>query len=159
MKKTSSEEKVTIQGAAKALGVSRGTVVHYLNNGRLTRIKEGSKVYILMDEIRILRDQKKDPNVTRSAGGARGSDGITVTVDREYYEELLGRLGQLELEKQHLLKYKDSMVDTKAALSNKEMDLQKAKAKLLMMEEELRRIKKMNWWRRLFGRGWRMTGG
>jgi len=45
MGKTSSEEKITIQSAAKILGVSKGTVVHYLNNGKLTRFREGSKVY------------------------------------------------------------------------------------------------------------------
>jgi excisionase family DNA binding protein len=178
MKKGSKEEKITIQGAAKTLGVSRGTVVHYLNNGRLTRIKDGSKVYILMNEIKALRGRKEDRNAAssvgepqgsdgitvikdgeHSVGEPRGSDGITLTIDREHYEELLSRLGQLELEKEQLLEYKNSMVDTKAALIQREKGLQEAEAKLFMMEEELRRIKKMGWWRRLFGRGWRMTGG
>jgi hypothetical protein len=68
-------------------------------------------------------------------------------------------LGQLESENKDLAKYRDSMVETKAALNQKEKNLQQAEAKLHMMEEELRRLKKMGWWKRVFGRGWRMTGG
>ncbi len=112
-----------------------------------------------MEEIRALRDRKTEPDVTSPPGAPTGSDGTTATIDREHYEELLSRLGQLELEKHQLQEYKNTMVDTKAALNDREKDLQEAKAKLLMMEEELRRIKKMGWWKRLFGRGWRMTGG
>jgi hypothetical protein len=51
------------------------------------------------------------------------------------------------------------MVETKAAIYDKERQLEQVKAKLLMMEEELRRIKKMGWWDRLFGRRWRIIGG
>ena len=172
MGKASSEEKITIQAAARVLGVSKGTVVHHLNNGRLTRLKEGSKVFILMDEIRALLDGKEDKSVTTPVGTsaditeattkaeiASGSDGTTVVVDREHYEELLTRLGQLELEKQNLLVYKNSMVETKAAINDKERQLEQVKAKLLMMEEELRLIKKMGWWKRLLGRKWRSIGG
>ncbi|MBT8407852.1 MAG: helix-turn-helix domain-containing protein [Deltaproteobacteria bacterium] len=172
MGKVSSEEKITIQAAARALGVSKGTVVHYLNNGKLTRLKEGSKVYILMDEIRALLDGKEDKSVTTPVGTsaditeattkaeiASRSDGTIVVVDREHYEELLTRLGQLELEKQNLLVYKNSMVETKAAINDKERQLEQVKAKLLMMEEELRLIKKMGWWKRLLGRKWRSIGG
>jgi excisionase family DNA binding protein len=54
MQKTLPEEKVTIQAAARTLGVSKGTVVHFLNNGKLTRIKEGSAVFVSMDEIETL---------------------------------------------------------------------------------------------------------
>ncbi len=172
MKKTSSEKKVTIQVAARTLGVSKGTVIHYLNNGKLTRIKEGSTVYILMDEIRALLDTKKDLGATspqarpteiedirvpevRSDDG----DGTNVTVDIGHYEALLTRLGQLEFENQNLLVYKDSMVKTKATLGDREKELQEVKVKLHMLEEELRRLKKMGWWKRVFGRKWRMTGG
>ncbi len=172
MGKTSLEEKITIQSAAKILGVSKGTVVHYLNNGSLTRLREGSKVYILMNEIRALLDGKEDQRVASpvdtfadtiepaaTAGLSSETDGTTVRVDREHYEELLTRLGQLELEKQDLLVYKNSMVETKAAIYEKETQLEQVKAKLLMMEEELRRIKKMGLWKRLFGRKWRTIGG
>ena len=172
MGKASSEEKITIQSAARVLRVSKGTVVHYLNNGKLTRVREGSKVYILMDEIKALLDGKEDTSIpTPVAKSADISEvaakteiasegyGATVVLDRKHYEELLIRVGQLELEKQNLLVYKNSMVETKAAISDKEKQLQQAKAKLRMMEEELKRIKKMGWWKRLFGRKWRIIGG
>ena len=172
MKKASPEGKVTIQAAARTLGVSKGTVVHFLNNGKLTRIKEGSAVFVLMDEIEALLKPEKElgvisPEVKATESEAVGtaeskvddSGGITVTVDRAHYEELLTRVGQLEVEKENLLVYKNNMVETKGALSHKEKEFQQAKAKFHMMEEELRRLKKMGWWKRMFGRKWRMTGG
>lgn len=172
MKKASPEGKVTIQTAARTLGVSKGTVVHFLNNGKLTRIKEGSAVFVLKDEIASLLKREKAPDLispevktaeteTVSVVESKGDDsgGTTVTVERAHYEELLTRVGQLEVEKENLLKYKNTMVETKGALSHKEREFQQAKAKLHMMEEELRRLKKMGWWKRVFGRKWRMTGG
>lgn len=172
MKKALPEGKVTIQAAARTLGVSKGTVVHFLNNGKLTRIKEGSAVFVLMDEIEALLKTEKEPGVISPEVKAAESEavstaeskvddsgGITVTVDRAHYEELLTRVGQLEVEKENLLVYKNNMVETKGALSHKEKEFQQAKAKLHMMEEELRRLKKMGWWKRVFGRKWRMTGG
>lgn len=173
MRKASPEgRKVTIQAAARTLGVSKGTVVHFLNNGKLTRIKEGSAVFVLMDEIEALVEKEKEPGVISPEVKAAESEavsiaksqvddsgGITVTVDRAHYEELLTRVGQLEVEKENLLVYKNNMVETKGALSHKEKEFQQAQAKLHMMEEELRRLKKMGWWKRVFGRKWRMTGG
>jgi hypothetical protein len=172
MRTASPGGKVTIQAAARTLGVSKGTVVHFLNNGKLTRIKEGSAVFVLMDEIEALLKAEKEPDVISPEVKAAESEaecvaeskvddsgGVTVTVDRAHYEELLTRVGQLEVEKENLLVYKNSMVETKGALSHKEKEFQQATAKLNMMEEELRRLKKMGWWKRVFGRTWRMTGG
>jgi excisionase family DNA binding protein len=172
MKKASSGEKVTIRVAAKTLGVSKGTIVHYLNNGKLSRIKEGSTVYISTDEISRLLEAREDPGViTPKARVAESkevvvtkvkssaSDGTAVTVDRNHYEEILTRLGQLELENRNLLVYKDSMVKNKSVLNDREKELQKVTAKLHMMEGELRRLKKMGWWNRVFGRKWRTIGG
>ena len=172
MKKALPEGKATIQAAARTLGVSKGTVVHFLNNGKLTRIKEGSAVFVLMDEIEALLETEKKPGVitpevktaeseaVSTAESKIGeSGGTTITVDRAHYEEILTRVGQLEVEKENLLVYKKNMVETKGALSHKETEFQQTKAKLHMMEEELRRLKKMGWWKRVFGRTWRMTGG
>jgi excisionase family DNA binding protein len=174
MEKMSSGEKVTVQVAARTLGVSKGTVVHYLNNGKLTRIKEGSTVYISLDEIRGLMDMQADqdedistspknpaePKVATDPGiRVPADDEIQISVDRAHYEELLTRLGQLEVKNRNLLAYKDTIVKTKVNLNEREKELQKVKAKLRMMEEELRRLKKMGWWKRVFGRKWRMTGG
>ena len=172
MKRTISEEKVTIQVAAKALGVSKGTIVQYLNNGSLSRIKEGSTVYISTEEINKLLETREVPGVTTPKARLGKSkqvvvtkvksnegDGTTVTVDRNHYEEILTRVGQLEIENRNLLVYKDSMVKTKSVLNDREKELQKVTAKLHMIEEELRRLKKIGWWNRVFGRKWRTMGG
>jgi excisionase family DNA binding protein len=172
MKKVFSEEKVSIKVAAKALGVTKGTIVHYLNNGRLSRIKEGSTVYISADEINRLLEAREDSAViapkTRVAESKHvvvtkvktsEGDGTTVTVDRNHYEEILTRVAQLELENRNLLVYKDSMVKIKSVLSDREKELQEVTVKLHMMEEELRRLQKLGWWNRAFGRKWRMIGG
>lgn len=172
MKNASLQQKVTIQGAAKVLGVSKGTIVHYLNNGKLSRIKEGSKVYVSTDELNRLIEAREDPAViTPKTKVAKKKDivvtkikarevaGTTVTVDRNHYEKILTRVGQLELENRNLLVYKDNMVKMKSVLSEREEELQEVMAKLHMMEEELRRLKKMRWWKRVFSRKWRMIGG
>jgi len=172
MQTKSSGEKVTIQVAARALGVSKGTVVHYLNNGKLTRIKEGSTVYISLDEIRGLLEPEADKGISGPVKSPAKPDKVTVstvktaaddklhtTVDRARYEEVLTKLARLESENQNLLAYKDSIVKTKATLNEREKELHQVKAKLHMMEEELRRLKKMGWLKRVFGRKWRMTGG
>jgi hypothetical protein len=46
------KKKVTIQVAARTLGVSKGTVIDYLNRGLLTRIKENGRIFIEMDEVK-----------------------------------------------------------------------------------------------------------
>jgi hypothetical protein len=131
-----------------------------------------SAVFVLMDAIKALLETKEESGVNspevrpaRSEAVATVeskvgvSDETTVTVDREHYEKLLTRLGQLEMGKEDLLVYKNSMLETKVSLSHKEKEFQQAKAKLHMMEKELRRLKKMGWWKRMFGCKWRMTGG
>jgi len=131
-----------------------------------------SAVSVLMDEIKALLETEEKSGVISREVRPAGSETVvpvgskigvsgdtTVTVDREHYEELLTRLGQLEVEKENLLVYKNNMLETRGALSHKEKEFQQAKAKLHMMEKELRRLRKMGWWKRIFGRKWRMTGG
>jgi len=167
MKKVSSEEKVSIKLAAKALGVSKGTIVHYLNNGRLSRIKEGSTVYISTEEITRLLEAREDSSVITpkvrvakrkdvfvTEAKSRVGDGTTVVIDRDHYEEILTRLGRLELENRNLLVNEDNLVRMKSVLSDREKELQEVTAKLHMMGEELRRLKKMGWWKRVLGRKW-----
>ena len=52
-------EKVTIREAAKALNVTKGRIITYLNQKILTRIKENDQVYIPIDEIRALSESIK----------------------------------------------------------------------------------------------------
>ena len=53
------KERVTIQVAARTLGVSKGTIITYLNKGVLTRIKKDGAIYIEMDEVKKLGESKK----------------------------------------------------------------------------------------------------
>ena len=62
------KEKVTIQVAARALGVSKGTIITYHNKGLLTRIKEGGRIYLSMDEVRTFGGTKR--NLVKPAGNA-----------------------------------------------------------------------------------------
>ncbi|UCG12131.1 MAG: helix-turn-helix domain-containing protein [Deltaproteobacteria bacterium] len=152
MRKALLRQKVSIQVAAKILGVSRGTVIRYMDRDRLTRIRESSRVYVPMDEIRNLRASRKKSGGSGPGRTAHGDIKATVTLERDHYEELLTRLGQLESENQHLLEYKNDLVDIKTALVDREKDLGEVMAKLLMAEEELKKVRRMAWWQKLFGR-------
>ena len=66
--------------------------------------------------------------------------------------QLLVCLRNLEIEANKLSKYKSSLFASKLALENTTNELSKAQAKLRMLEGELRQIRKMGWWKRLFWR-------
>ena len=53
------KKKVTIEVAARTLGVSKGTVIDYLNRGLLTRIKENGRVFVELDEVKSLDDPER----------------------------------------------------------------------------------------------------
>jgi hypothetical protein len=59
------KKKVTIQVAARTLGVSKGAVIDYLNKGLLTRIKENGRIFIEMDEVKSLANsERKDSGLS-----------------------------------------------------------------------------------------------
>ena len=153
MKTTSTNEKLTIQAAARMLGVSRGTVIQYLDDGRLTRIKDTAGIYIPLEEIRGLSGNQDKRHVISPPAPSPESQRRMVTIEREHYEALLTQLANLEVEKRHLIGYKEDMIELKGALSRKEAELEEVRAKLLMTEELLYRIRKMGLWKRLFGWG------
>lgn len=170
-----SEEKVTIRVAAKALNVSTKTIHRWLANGTLTRIKEGPRTYIAMDEIRTLRqrhkeDNKKDDSDIFNIFG-QGQD--IVPIKREHYEGLLTRLGQLENEKSYLLEYKEGLeqkdkelVETKAnlAIKNKELleikskmensndDVKNKSEELEKLKEKIEHYESRSLWQRIFNK-------
>ena len=111
------KEKVTIQVAARALGVSKGTIITYLNKGLLTRIKEGGRIYISMDEVRTLGGTKRKqvkPAVTASAERKKRA---SVNRERDRSKRPVASV-VLEIERKYLLKYK-------AALEAKDKKLEK----------------------------------
>lgn len=157
------QEKITIHVAAKTLGVSRGTVVSYLDNGLLTRIRQADGIYISVDEIRALRDKKRGPDsaVSKDVSSDRGNRSV-VTIDIDDYEGLLTRIGQLENERRYLLQYKadlqakDKQLQTlKSELDNLKQAFEAASSQFetrtrLLLEEELKHLSRP-WWRTIFG--------
>jgi hypothetical protein len=113
------KEKVTIQVAAKTLGVSKGAIITYLNEGLLTRIKEGGRIYLSKDEVRAFGDTKRryqvKPSVTPSA---QRNQGGSVKKERDRPKRPPASFGLLESERQYLLR-------CKAALEAKDKELEK----------------------------------
>lgn len=193
------KEKVTIKMAAKALDVSKGTIVSYLNKGLLTRIKEGGSIYIALDEVRALGETNKKPHAKSSVSkSAKSIKKASVSKKKGRAKGTPASFGLLESERQYLLKCKaaleaknkeletlkfqvnnlkrnlqtqsrelagtktklwelekyqqERLVDFKsrANADNKDL-LEKTQARLLVVEEELKRLKRPSWWKELFG--------
>jgi DNA-binding transcriptional MerR regulator len=164
----STDEKVTISVAAKALKVSTKTVHRYIEKGLLTKLKEGTRVYVPMDDIRVLRNGQgsidKSPPVHEKD---------RIIIDRGHYDGLLIRVGQLESERQLLLEYKASIEEkdkvileqkekvaaqnkilreAKEKIEAKEEELAEIRAREEEKEKELKRLKKRSFFQRLFNR-------
>jgi hypothetical protein len=113
------EEKVTIQVAAKTLGVTKGTIITYLNEGLLTRVKEAGRIYVSMDEVRTLGETKRRPQVKPSIlPSAARNKRASVNKERDRPKQPLASFGLLESERQYLLR-------CKAALEAKDTELEK----------------------------------
>jgi DNA-binding transcriptional MerR regulator len=134
------DEKVTIKVAAKAIGVTPKTVHQWLRIGTLTRVKEGNRTYILMDEVRALRQNRvtnPKSEVITSEGKIEPSNNLgnnIVPIDREHYEGLLIRLGQLEANQQLLLEYR-------AGIESRDKALEQAKGNISAQAQELATVK------------------
>jgi len=134
------DEKVTIQVAAKALNVTPKTVHQWLRTGTLTRVKDGNRTYILMDEVRALRQNRvtnQKSEVITSEGKSEPSNNLgnnMVPIDREHYEGLLIRLGQLEANQQLLLEYK-------AGIEYRDKALEQAKGNISGQAQELAAVR------------------
>jgi DNA-binding transcriptional MerR regulator len=107
------KERVTIQAAARALGVSKGTIITYLNKGLLTRIKEDGRIYIEMDELRRLRERER-----RAAG----------QTEQDQSQEPLSHFRQFEKKRQGL---------PAAAPEAKNKELERLKSELAKLRQDL----------------------
>ena len=191
------KEKVTIQVAARTLGVSKGTIITYLNTGQLTRIKEAGRIYVSMDEIRAFADTKRKqvkPAVTTSAERNKRASvkkkrdrpkrpvaSVVLEIERKYLlkykaaleakdkklEELTFEVNELkqnleiqtsewkgiqtrlrDLEKQQ----QEQLGEFKSTTNALHQDLlEKIQARLLKVEEEMKRLGRP-WWQEFFGR-------
>lgn len=126
------KEKVTIPVAARALGVSKGTIITYLNKGLLTRIKEGGRIYVSMDEVRTLGDTKRKPQLKPSVTtSAKRNKRVSVNKERERPKRPLASFGLLESERQYLLR-------CKAALEAKDTELETLTFEVNTLKKDLK---------------------
>jgi DNA-binding transcriptional MerR regulator len=152
------QEKTTIQAAAKALNISIKTIQRYLNNGTLSKIKEGNRTYLLVDEIRTLRQGQNEGTKKDVWTEHRDKDNNIITVNRTKYEELLQEIGhykgQLEGQTRYLLEYKETietkdrtLLEQKAIIEQKGKELTEAerllKEKDKVMEKAGAEIQKL----------------
>ena len=146
------KERITIQVAARMLGVSKGTIITYLNKGLLTRIKEDGHIYIEMDEVRSLSGSDK-----------KGSDRATTAAPEAKHQGLASLKIELDSLKQNLAAQTSELVKAKSRIEQLEglFNLNRAQdsndhnsgeimARLLALEEELKRLDR-SWWKRLRG--------
>ena len=59
-------ELVSVQVAAKALGVTEKSVWRYMTKGLLTRVKEGSRTFIPASDVRLLKADRKSTRLNSS---------------------------------------------------------------------------------------------
>ena len=172
------KERVTIQVAARTLGVSKGTIITYLNKGLLTRIKEDDRIYVEMDELRSLgkrergaaksteRDQSKQ--TLTNCGQFKKKRQSLPAAAREAKHKVLERLkSELDDLRQNLQAQTSELAETKIRVKQLEKNQQKGllhlnrandsdghnsageiRARLLAVEEELKRVDR-SWWKRL----------
>jgi len=131
-------EKVTIPVAAKALKVSTKTVQRYIEKGLITKVKEGTRVYVHIDEVRALLNGQ--PKIDKSP---RVQEKDRITVDRTHYDSLLVRLGQLEASQQLLLEYKGNLQARDKELSETKSELDQAKTTISKARQELQGLLKV----------------
>jgi len=125
------KERVTIQMAAKALKVSKGTIVSYLNKGLLTRIKDGGTIYVALDEVRALGETNKEQHAKSSVSTSSGSTSrASDTKKKDGARRPLASFGLLESERQHLLR-------CKAALEAKDKELETLKFQVNNLKRNL----------------------
>jgi len=145
------QEKTTIQAAAKALGVTTKTIQRYLLNGTLSKIKEGTRTYIPIDEVRTLRQGQEVGTKKDVQTNHRDRDSNTITLKLAEYKELLQELGhykgQIEGQTRHLLEYKANieakdkeLATVKSALATNTEEIEKAKDTITKARSELQRL-------------------
>jgi hypothetical protein len=146
------KERITIQVAARILGVSKGTIITYLNKGLLTRIKENGHIYIEMDEVRSLGGSEK-----------KGSGPARAAAPEAKHQDLESLKIELDSLKQNLAAQTSELVKAKSRIEQLEglSDLNRAQdshghnsgeitAKLLALEEQVKSLDR-SWWKRFRG--------
>jgi excisionase family DNA binding protein len=152
---TLTQDRVTIQEACKIANISRKTLYRWIEKGLLSREKDGNRAYVSLAEVQTLCVGGDSQQVTESVSGdmsATQQDITRVTLDREHYEGLLVRLGQLEAEKRYLLEYRQDAERKDKTIADQQTELQAKECELAEIRAENERLKQIKWWERLFRR-------
>jgi excisionase family DNA binding protein len=147
------QDKCTIQDAARTLNIDRRKIYRMIDKGLISSIKEDGKTFVLMEELKAICAQPAQENAQESTERTRvhTEEHTHFFVDKQHYEGLLIKLGQMEAEKRYLLEYK-------TGLEVKDKELTEIKATLQAKERELDEIRAENdrlkkpFWKRLFKR-------
>jgi predicted Zn finger-like uncharacterized protein len=99
---------------------------------------------------KVFRNKGKANRIKAVAVASDGGSNDVIFVYTNDARNLLLRLRNLGVEANKLLKYKGSLIGSKLELEKTADELSKTQAKLRMLEGEIRRIRKMSWWKRLF---------
>jgi hypothetical protein len=141
MTMTTTNEKLTLQIAAKALHMSVRTIQRYLDKGLLTKVKEDGKVYVYADEIRGLKNKLTTTN--KLSDDTKKKSPGQATVDLLYLEGLLIQVGQLKEKQQLLLTYENDIRQKNDTLLAKERELLEQKAMIEQKNKELIEAEKL----------------
>ncbi len=155
--------KVTVLEAAKALNIARKTVYRWIEKGLLSKVKEGNKTFVVLEEVKAICDKAVSQGDTKFEADSV-ADTSLVTLERLHYEGLLIKLGQFEAERRYLLEYKTGLeakdkelIGTKNALADaeklieaKNKTMQLADQKIKELEAEVERSKNRSWLKRIF---------
>jgi len=101
---------------------------------------------------KVFKDEGKAHHFNAIAVAFEGDSKDIVSLHTNDARQLIAYLKNLEVAFNELSKYKSSLIASKLALENTANELSMAEAKLRMLEGEVRRIRKMSLWKRLFWR-------
>jgi len=130
------KERVTIQVAARTLGVSKGTIITYLNEGLLTRIKKEGRIYIELDEVNSLATSQRKENVASGTDTSTvGDRGAAILPERGQTKQPLTHLRHFEKKRSGLLTTAREVKHSK--LESLRIELEKLKQNLAAQTSEV----------------------
>jgi hypothetical protein len=132
------DKKITVKAAAKILDVSTKSIHRYLAKGRLTRIKEGTRTFILLHEVKALQGHtilgQGRPVLSAKKTCGTGQVRDIVTLSRERYEQILIELGELRKQSQMFMEYKEVQLAKEEVFRRLRLDVEKLSERISTLE-------------------------
>jgi predicted site-specific integrase-resolvase len=141
-------ERLELKTAAKALSVSVRTVQRYIERGLLTRVKERGRIFVIPDEVKILK--KKLAIEGKTTATKLEKKVSTVTIELSYLENLMKKLAQLEEKQKFMLTYQEDLQKKDMTLKEKELSLVEKETEIQKLKDSLKRLKGRNIVQRIF---------